>query len=140
MPRVRAPLRHHRTIPKDVPASVPVAALSLRPRSHRIAHVMRNARNAWQPFDTKDNCADHVGRRRPSWGVTRVETKVAVGICRCRRSRSCGGALTPTRSSQRSEEHTSELQTLMRISYAVFCLKKKKKNKTIRHNASKYTT
>src|SRR3546814_5727180 len=31
---------------------------------------------------------------------------------------------------QRSEEHTSELQSLMRISYAVFCLKKKKK-KTI---------
>src|SRR3546814_6531696 len=29
--------------------------------------------------------------------------------------------------SQRSEEHTSELQSLMRISYAVFCLKKKKK-------------
>src|SRR3546814_9183443 len=32
-------------------------------------------------------------------------------------------------SSQRSEEHTSELQSLMRISYAVFCLKKKKKTK-----------
>src|SRR3546814_7673759 len=31
--------------------------------------------------------------------------------------------------SPRSEEHTSELQSLMRISYAVFCLKKKKKNK-----------
>src|SRR3546814_1520018 len=33
---------------------------------------------------------------------------------------------------ERSEEHTSELQSLMRISYAVFCLKKKKKprNKT----------
>src|SRR3546814_4998981 len=30
---------------------------------------------------------------------------------------------------QRSEEHTSELQSLMRISYAVFCLKKKNKNK-----------
>src|SRR3546814_7391226 len=29
----------------------------------------------------------------------------------------------------RSEEHTSELQSLMRISYAVFCLKKKKKKK-----------
>src|SRR3546814_6892161 len=42
---------------------------------------------------------------------------------RCRRR--------PTRSnstSSRSEEHTSELQSLMRISYAVFCLKKKKKN------------
>src|SRR3546814_19887016 len=31
----------------------------------------------------------------------------------------------------RSEEHTSELQSLMRISYAVFCLKKKNKNKLI---------
>src|SRR3546814_5737902 len=30
----------------------------------------------------------------------------------------------------RSEEHTSELQSLMRISYAVFCLQKKKHNKT----------
>src|SRR3546814_8985264 len=35
----------------------------------------------------------------------------------------------------RSEEHTSELQSLMRISYAVFCLKKKKKQKNItQHN------
>src|SRR3546814_10432060 len=33
----------------------------------------------------------------------------------------------------RSEEHTSELQSLMRISYAVFCLKKKKQNKSIKH-------
>src|SRR3546814_7817395 len=33
-----------------------------------------------------------------------------------------------TRAALRSEEHTSELQSLMRISYAVFCLKKKKKN------------
>src|SRR3546814_5982509 len=32
----------------------------------------------------------------------------------------------------RSEEHTSELQSLMRISYAVFCLKKKKKQRTQR--------
>src|SRR3546814_4140186 len=39
----------------------------------------------------------------------------------------------------RSEEHTSELQSLMRISYAVFCLKKKntKKNK---QNVSQHTT
>src|SRR3546814_5770583 len=33
----------------------------------------------------------------------------------------------------RSEEHTSELQSLMRISYAVFCLKKKTKNKNNTH-------
>src|SRR3546814_1671875 len=32
----------------------------------------------------------------------------------------------------RSEEHTSELQSLMRISYAVFCLKKKKRMKSYR--------
>src|SRR3546814_10539721 len=39
------------------------------------------------------------------------------------------GALSPSRlrSACRSEEHTSELQSLMRISYAVFCLQKKKK-------------
>src|SRR3546814_3608959 len=35
----------------------------------------------------------------------------------------------PTRGETRSEEHTSELQSLMRISYAVFCLKKKKNEK-----------
>src|SRR3546814_7152140 len=39
----------------------------------------------------------------------------------------------------RSEEHTSELQSLMRISYAVFCLKKKKNNKYHIHNIS-YST
>src|SRR3546814_2743527 len=49
----------------------------------------------------------------------------------------------------RSEEHTSELQSLMRISYAVFCLKKKKTNiinrtpnkyQQSRSNNTKYTT
>src|SRR3546814_1175361 len=35
--------------------------------------------------------------------------------------------VTSIRCQPRSEEHTSELQSLMRISYAVFCLKKKKK-------------
>src|SRR3546814_2760698 len=35
-------------------------------------------------------------------------------------------ALVRVRDTARSEEHTSELQSLMRISYAVFCLKKKK--------------
>src|SRR3546814_5246014 len=42
---------------------------------------------------------------------------------------------------QRSEEHTSELQSLMRISYAVFCLKKKKHTQvpiTNRHTARPY--
>src|SRR3546814_1308288 len=38
------------------------------------------------------------------------------------------------RRNERSEEHTSELQSLMRISYAVFCLKKKKKTKIHRRH------
>src|SRR3546814_6507392 len=37
------------------------------------------------------------------------------------------GPERPVAVAHRSEEHTSELQSLMRISYAVFCLKKKKK-------------
>src|SRR3546814_3835031 len=42
----------------------------------------------------------------------------------------------------RSEEHTSELQSLMRISYAVFCLKKKKSNNQtiIHHHINKQKT
>src|SRR3546814_6913137 len=41
------------------------------------------------------------------------------------------------RSGGRSEEHTSELQSLMRISYAVFCLKKKKRKHTKRKQDTK---
>src|SRR6056297_3714027 len=40
--------------------------------------------------------------------------------CRCR-----GGRCAPVRVRRRSEEHTSELQSLRRSSYAVFCVKKK---------------
>src|SRR3546814_2321285 len=39
----------------------------------------------------------------------------------------------------RSEEHTSELQSLMRISYAVFCLKKKKRQKIRKAKCTKDT-
>src|SRR3546814_7516391 len=43
----------------------------------------------------------------------------------------------PQRPRQRSEEHTSELQSLMRISYAVFCLQKKKKHNNITKHVKK---
>src|SRR3546814_3953955 len=39
----------------------------------------------------------------------------------------------------RSEEHTSELQSLMRISYAVFCLKKKNRPRTQTHTYERHT-
>src|SRR3546814_8181659 len=47
--------------------------------------------------------------------------------------------LAPNEEEARSEEHTSELQSLMRISYAVFCLKKKKTNKAHTRNYMNYT-
>src|SRR3546814_1275838 len=47
----------------------------------------------------------------------------------------CGGFVV-----ERSEEHTSELQSLMRISYAVFCLKKKKKHKITTEDTIKIET
>src|SRR3546814_3733301 len=62
------------------------------------------------------------GERRIFPGLLPGETGDDV---RCR----CGGHLV-----ERSEEHTSELQSLMRISYAVFCLKKKRKR--IRNSSS----
>src|SRR3546814_2145108 len=60
----------------------------------------------------------------------------AAGLCRVGIGRAAGGVVQIMKLAdageaafQRSEEHTSELQSLMRISYAVFCLKKKKKRK-----------
>src|SRR3546814_7840184 len=49
------------------------------------------------------------------------------------------GELARASQQGRSEEHTSELQSLMRISYAVFCLKKKKKTKYNREKNTKTT-
>src|SRR3546814_9464934 len=50
------------------------------------------------------------------------------------------GNTEPGGTKARSEEHTSELQSLMRISYAVFCLKKKKSNTICRNRTSPYET
>src|SRR3546814_5757262 len=52
-------------------------------------------------------------------GIARGEADLALRLVRPEQ-----GALTVRQVGRRSEEHTSELQSLMRISYAVFCLKK----------------
>src|SRR3546814_3574736 len=67
---------------------------------------------------------DHVAGSNRRTGGYRVKADRGAGAgvpdeARSRRKRHC--------QTERSEEHTSELQSLMRISYAVFCLKKKKK-------------
>src|SRR3546814_1738987 len=72
----------------------------------------------------------------PSSRTRRLSSASEGGALRQWADRRRGGALprrsplrqrrTGSRSDRRSEEHTPELQSLMRISYAVFCLKKKK--------------
>src|SRR3546814_9536916 len=59
----------------------------------------------------EDRCACHVNSAKIRRSLSRMV---------CRNWQASPGGLP------RSEEHTSELQSLMRISYAVFCLKKKK--------------
>src|SRR3546814_2320981 len=67
-------------------------------------------------------------RRVHTSAATRRGTRAAHGArARWRRRRGAtAGHVFATWRPRRSEEHTSELQSLMRISYAVFCLKKKK--------------
>src|SRR3546814_3565428 len=70
--------------------------------------------------------------RRPCLSSWRSETRARRRRDRDRRGGAelgifLAGGRSPGRGEPRSEEHTSELQSLMRISYAVFCLKKKQK-------------
>src|SRR3546814_9962913 len=60
-------------------------------------------------------------------GFARSGSKGSVCDERPRCAKACRKAIPPFEAIARSEEHTSELQSLMRISYAVFCLKKKTK-------------
>src|SRR3546814_5737932 len=68
--------------------------------------------------------------RRYAPAVRLAAGSMGIALRNCRDS---GGAAHSRRArpvrEERSEEHTSELQSLMRISYAVFCLKKKKKQR-----------
>src|SRR3546814_5764168 len=81
------------------------------------------------------------GARRCRWVRSRADLRRRSLRARCgsgptaRRGRGRGGE--PSRS--RSEEHTSELQSLMRISYAVFCLKKKTTQNTDNNNTERRT-
>src|SRR3546814_3253912 len=81
------------------------------------------------PYTTLFRSAGRIGRRKPC-------TRTARAKMDARRLRVWPPApprlARARRPIMRSEEHTSELQSLMRISYAVFCLKKKKQtNKNV---------
>src|SRR3546814_7452573 len=87
---------------------------------NRIQHALR----AYTPRDQRAiKAAAETFRINPKLDVETAITELKVGEALVSVLQE-DGAPSPV---QRSEEHTSELQSLMRISYAVFCLKKKKK-------------
>src|SRR3546814_1492725 len=92
----------------DVCASDLISLLSVQLRHH-------NGPLNTIPFGEMGNITNH------SRDWVRVKIKIRVPF---------DTDLNKMRKAVRSEEHTSELQSLMRISYAVFCLKKKKKHTT----------
>src|SRR3546814_6391347 len=71
--------------------------------------------------------------RVPDYDIMRNPV-VNVSHRRRRLRRPCHDGIWGSGHFKRSEEHTSELQSLMRISYAVFCLKKKKNQPNKEHN------
>src|SRR3546814_8290532 len=71
------------------------------------------------------SCHFIVAKLLPRWGV---EVELVKGTDLDAWEKALSRPATVTFLESRSEEHTSELQSLMRISYAVFCLKKKTKS------------
>src|SRR3546814_4712905 len=83
------------------------------------------------PYTTLFRSTPSVTRGRWPWGSTALWVADSSGPISQSFRASPAHTSVPTRTPacrmrSRSEEHTSELQSLMRISYAVFCLKKKK--------------
>src|SRR3546814_3250309 len=84
------------------------------------ARSQESSRRSWAPCP-----APARSRTRPCWCAAPPAVTLRQSAMR-RRLLGHGQAM---QKSERSEEHTSELQSLMRISYAGFCLKKKNKHK-----------
>src|SRR3546814_9783661 len=91
------------------------------------AHIIMDCRHHRQRLPRQINARENLARLRnarqtlgKNIGVNMVQVKVDMILLL---------AHAPTR----SEEHTSELQSLMRISYAVFCLKQQKKTHKKKH-------
>src|SRR3546814_4346939 len=78
-----------------------------------------------------------VGLSELIWPATSMTITASAMARRAVRTRSLSS--NSSSSAARSEEHTSELQSLMRISYAVFCLKKKNNKKTQHHLTTSIT-
>src|SRR3546814_8510325 len=108
-----------------------VEVIILRPgcREARPCAVVDDLRRA-QPGADAEEVKPHAPRMKRDGGAVdacAAHRRHRTATQCVRRNRADHRAVvTKMRESDRSEEHTSELQSLMRISYAVFCLKKKK--------------
>src|SRR3546814_2659257 len=102
----------------------------LQQRSERVSGIFDRSHGLNKADDQKDAESQTDCRCRPLRGNSEGEAEK-------RNEDGKGGRRDPV--PERSEEHTSELQSLMRISYAVFCLKKKKKNKKHTTNMQRMT-
>src|SRR3546814_5198568 len=98
--------------------------------SERLEYVRVHGANmhgiqAWVALPTGAEESDpsfhhHEGADLPEWHEQGIKGRLIAG--------KADGLSSSVKVHSRSEEHTSELQSLMRNSYAVFCLKKKRKN------------
>src|SRR3546814_10230947 len=97
----------------------------------------RLRRTTPQPALRDDRRAGAVAKRASPRAARTRSDRERVSARRHLRDDGARAAARPRRAAEprrfRSEEHTSELQSLMRISYAVFCLKKKKNNTMSMH-------
>src|SRR3546814_5790043 len=96
------------------------------PRSTHLTHSFptRRSSDLVHPNDAAARKAGYPRGKDEAWLILAAEPDSTI-------------ALGTKRPVGRSEEHTSELQSLMRISYAVFCLKKKKHKTKIRMSTTK---
>src|SRR3546814_6850268 len=85
------------------------------------------------PFRRRRAARSTIGGRRSRISAIRFSRAMMSSLLPGRRLKS-----VPWTAISRSEEHTSELQSLMRISYAVFCLKKKKQNENVTPTKSRH--
>src|SRR3546814_10093146 len=105
-----------------------------RPRAHSGQSGSGGSRVSRKRIDSASKCSSRPVSGSPTCNSS-LSTSVASSI-----PITPGSTPSTPASLQRSEEHTSELQSLMRISYAVFCLKKKTKQKTVNKQHVDYQT
>src|SRR3546814_3593393 len=106
----------------SLPDALPIFGITVRHGARPDDRARTQVARLRRMGDKRAEVESHVdpASARPSGSPFRSTDSVPCSLPSFQRSPSAPG---------RSEEHTSELQSLMRISYAVFCLKKKTKTK-----------